>query len=99
MTDSVSGNELKVALALRNIKGNPDALRGLVSAVYSGDKATVAKLLASNGAPVPPGTNIEFEHGPVAPKPEDTCFEVTKTVRVEKDGTIVETWRVRMYAC
>jgi hypothetical protein len=60
--------------------------------------AAVYEKSISRGAPPPPHTTIEFKAGPVSPKPEDVCFEVTKTIK-EENGVITETWRIRMYAC
>ena len=96
MNESISATQLKEA-ALK-IKANPDATRELAAAVRAGDQVSAARILRSNGAPPPAHTTIEFEPGPISIKPDDTCFEVTVTHQ-EKNGTVTDTYRIRMYAC
>ena len=96
MQNSISATQLKETA--QKIKSNPEATRALVAAARTGDQASAARILSSNGVTLPPHAAIEFQPGPVGIKPEDTCVEVTATHRQEADGKVTDTYRIRIYA-
>jgi hypothetical protein len=91
-------SDAQLTSAASRIARNRDASRALIEALRRGDQATAADIFRANGASPPPNTLIELGSAPTGVHPEDTCAEVTHTIK-EVDGKIIETWRIHFYAC